>query len=497
MDHAPFSERTEPSIERTEPSIELTVPSTERARPVYSVEAGRSDDSPVSSSSKPPPPPLPPRKKPLPALPTHSIGQSSYEEHDSKNSSNGVRRPSSTPYKGNDAKYSAHGVVRKSSIPGDEKTAYNIGPPNYEEHERISFSDGVRRTSSGSSESVRRTSKRGVRVDSGSNYGPFPAEVGPSRNKPVVIPLPHNPHPPNYEEHSSRRSSGDGVHRTSSGANGAGSDAEPPREKEVMKPEIRRLRWAMFVVGNLLSAAIVIFEISKLSICFDGYVDDDDWRDESDIKEAIDSNATFTYVLTMFTLVFGFWVELLSTFALSIIYHSPLDIKSVHKVPPDDLRHCGASIIVNFLAPFSWAVIYIFGGLASVNHATNTSCGGQKGSGLELYLLVSGSFMLFGGLGMLAVSAVILVCSCGSPTRRTDRCCAVARQKIHSSILTKGPYLHVFWIVQGAVWSFRAGGFGLASLIFLGMGGIFAEVLSACGSIAPEIVVQTLVGGVV
>lgn len=254
----------------------------------------------------------------------------------------------------------------------------------------------------------------------------------------------------------------------------------------------------MFVVGNLISAAVVLFEISKLSVCFDAYVaDDDDWQDTDDVEKAIDSDATSTYVLTMFTLVFGFWVELLSTIALSVIYRSPLDVKSVHKIPPDDLRHCGASIIVNFLAPFSWATIYLFGGAASVHHSVNSSCEGQGGSGLELYLLTSGSFMMFGGLGMLAVSAVILICACGSPTRRTDRCCAAARRKIRSSILTKGPFLHVFWQVQGAIWSYRAGGFGLASVFLVGLGGVLGEVLSAFGSLAPNAVVQGIVGAVV
>lgn len=281
--------------------------------------------------------------------------------------------------------------------------------------------------------------------------------------------------------------------------NGATESGEegPGREGELVKAEMRRLKWAMFVVGNLLSATVVIYEMSKLSICFDEFVGDDDWQDTDNRENAIESDATTTYVYTMFTLVFGFWVELLSTVALSVIYRSPLDIKSVHKVPPDDLRHCGASIIVNFLAPFSWATIYIFGGLASVYHSVNSSCQGQGGSALELYLLVSGSLMMSGGLGMLAVSGIILIFSCGSPTRTTDRCCAAARRRIHNSILTKGPFLHVFWQVQGAIWSYRAGGFGLASVFLVGLGGVFGEMLSAFGSLAPNAVVEGLARAVV
>lgn len=334
--------------------------------------------------------------------------------------------------------------------------AFDPRPPSYEEHSRSS-ADGVRRPSN---EGHSRISAKG-------------------------------PRQPSYEEHS--RDSPNSGWRASHG--GVGSEEEPGRDKEVVKAEARRSKWAMFVVGNLLSAGVVIFEISKLSVCFDGYVgDDDDMHDTDNLNAAIDSNATFTYGITMFTLVFGFWVELLSTFALSTIYRSPLDIKSVHKVPPDDLRHCGASIIVNFLAPFSWAVIYVSGGLASVYHSAHSSCKGQGGSGLELYLLLSGSFMMASGFGMLGISGFILICSCGSPTRATDRCCAVARRRIHDGLLTKGPYLHVFWQVQGAIWSYRAGGFGLASVLFVGLGGVFGELLSAFGSLAPDIVVQGLAG---
>ncbi|CAM9328238.1 unnamed protein product, partial [Laminaria digitata] len=83
--------------------------------------------------------------------------------------------------------------------------------------------------------------------------------------------------------------------------------------------------------------------------------------------------------------------------------------------------------------------------------------------------------MTFTGLGLLALSGVISIFSCGSPTRSTDRCCSVARRKIHNSILSKGPFFHVFWQIQGAIWSYRAGGFGIASTVFVGFGGVFGE----------------------
>lgn len=95
----------------------------------------------------------------------------------------------------------------------------------------------------------------------------------------------------------------------------------------------------------------------------------------------------------MFTLVFGLWVDVLSAFSLSLIYRSPLDIKSVHKIPSNDMRHCGGSVIVHSLAPFSWALIYSAGRGVSTSFSIMSSCVGQRGSGLEDCLSLSGAAM--------------------------------------------------------------------------------------------------------
>ena len=295
------------------------------------------------------------------------------------------------------------------------------------------------------------------------------------------------PMPPSYEEYVCGANDGDGVRSAPIGA--AVTQAEPS-DSGAVNMERRLKHWAMFMAGNLISAAVVISEIAQLDICFDEAVEDVDVDgiSSAEQEEEIAEDASLTNGLMMFTLIFGLWVEVFSATALSLIYRSPLDIKSVHKIPSDDMRSCGASVIIHFLAPFSWAMIYLCGGLASMSFSRNSSCGGQGGSGLEFYLVFSGVIMTFGGLLMLAVSTLILFFSCGSPTRRTDRCCAACRKKVNKLVLSKGPYLDIFWQLQGSVWSYRTGGFGLLAVIFVGASGVFGEVMAAFGSLAPDIV---------
>lgn len=335
------------------------------------------------------------------------------------------------------------------------------------------------------------------------SYGEYVCGNSATRSNPVppsyVVhvggnPVPQgNPVPPtNDEEYVGGYDDGNGG---PSAPTGAAVTQGGTSDNGVVKVETRRKKWAMFVAGNLISAAVVISEIAGLDICFDeaGFGKDDDVTSSAELEAERDREAELTNGVMMFTLIFGLWVEVFSASILSLKYRSPLDIKSVHKIPSDDMRSCGASVIINFLAPFSWAIIYLFGGIASIYFATNSSCGGQGGSGVELYLALSGLVMTFGGLLMLALSILILFFSCGSPTRHTDGCCAAFRRNVRKRILSNGPYLDLFWQLQGSVWSYRTGGFGLLAFIFVSASGVFGEVLAACGSLAPDIV-QELAG---
>lgn len=214
--------------------------------------------------------------------------------------------------------------------------------------------------------------------------------------------------------------------------------------------------------------------------------DDDDDTD-------VDAHAETTYHWILFSLIFGLWADVTSAVILSVIYRSPLDIKSVHKIPADDDRNCGGTFIVLFLAPFSWALICFSVGYASIQFADNSSCGGNGGSGLRGYLMYSGVFLAILSALLLVLSSIIICFSCGTPMRCVAGCCNSVRHRIHSMILSKAPYLDLWWQLQGVIWSYRTGSFSLGVAILTGMTGVFGEVLALLGSCAPESV-QELVG---
>lgn len=292
--------------------------------------------------------------------------------------------------------------------------------------------------------------------------------------------------------HEEKGLPGDGPRRAPSGTAGVGVWST---RKDAMKAELKRRKWELFAVGNVISAAVVISEMSKLDVCFDDDLEDSDdpITDDAERAAEIESAAASTQGILLTILIFGLWVDVFSAVALSMIYRSPLDIKSVNKILPNDMRHCGGSVMVHFLAPLSWAIIYTFGGGAGVFYWGYSPCDGEEGEGLRWYLLFSGLFMLLVGLVLLALSVFILPFSCGSPTDRTDRCCSAFRRKVHKYVLSKGRFLEIFWKVQGAIWAFRSGRFGLLGFLFAATGGIVGDVMATCGSFTPEIV-QVLAG---
>lgn len=242
-----------------------------------------------------------------------------------------------------------------------------------------------------------------------------------------------------------------------------------------MEPELRWKTWIMFAFEKVASANCVAFEVSTLDVCFDEYVTGitETSLESTEVAELMDYEASLTYNIVRFTLLFGLLAEILSAVVLSRMFRSPLDFKSVHKIPPDDLQNCEENVLVLFLAPFSWAVIYLIGGMASVSYGIHASCGGEGGQALDVYLIVSGVFMEFVGFVLLGTSLVALCFSFGSPSRCTDGCCATTRRGISSKILSKGVVFELCWILQGLVWSYRTGeptptilGVMIVSLVF-------------------------------
>ncbi len=252
----------------------------------------------------------------------------------------------------------------------------------------------------------------------------------------------------------------------------------------------------MFVAGNLISIAVVVSEIVELNVCFDENLDDDD--------DTPEENAESTYSRMMVLLVLGLWIDVFSAITLSVIYRSPLDIKSAHKIPPGDMRHCGATCMINFLGPFSWFLVYLFGGLISASFGKHSPCGGgQGGSGMEQYLVISGGLMLLTSFAMLLISVIMLLAACCSTsTHEAQRrgtyppprgCCARLRDRLHRAVLSKGPIFDIGWQLQGVLLSYRVGSFSLSTAFLVAASGVVGEVLCAFGSLAPE-AVQDLLG---
>lgn len=245
-----------------------------------------------------------------------------------------------------------------------------------------------------------------------------------------------------------------------------------------------RKKWILFFLGNIISAAVVVCELFRVDSCFD---DVTERRVAGTIGITRDIEASLRFVVIAI-LVFGLVTEMAVAVVLSCVYRSPLDIKSMTKITPGDIRGCETSVVVNLLAPFSWGIIYTCGSFVSLQLDTFSSCGGQAGSGLSMYLLISGWGMLVVGLGMLGLSAYLLVfifSCCPTVGSRTKKCCVAERRMYGRRIFSNAALLALFWKVQGAVWLYRTGGVGLRVLVLLVVLGVVGGGFAAVGSRAP------------
>lgn len=161
----------------------------------------------------------------------------------------------------------------------------------------------------------------------------------------------------------------------------------------------------MFLVGNLISVAVVVSEIAEFDVCFDETLSDDD------DKYTPEQAASTVFTWTMISLVVGLSIDASSALILSAIYRSPLDIKSAHKIPPGDMRNCVGTAMLKCVAPFSWAVVYFSGPCSSIYFGDYPPCGDRvDGSVIQGYLMCSGVVM-----GFLSISMLVLAFSMCSP----------------------------------------------------------------------------------
>lgn len=277
-----------------------------------------------------------------------------------------------------------------------------------------------------------------------------------------------------------------------------------------LQSETRIWKWTSFLVGNLISVAGIVYEIAGLEeVCIDW--SDDDINEQEFDDEDDDTEAITTYDWLMLTLIIGLWVDVFSAVSLSAVYRSPLDIKSAYKIPPEDSRNSRMLAIINFLAPFSWGVVYFCGAFGPALEAGLAEpCEGAAGwSGLADLLVVSGMVMMIIGFGMLVLSGHMAqeACSCcpccpicssvtldghmaGSP-----RCCCItwSRKTMHEKILTKSWAFDLVWQLQGVLISYRLRTLSLIEAVVVLLSAVSGSALATLGSVAPEEVIE-LVG---
>ncbi|CAM9405396.1 unnamed protein product [Ectocarpus fasciculatus] len=319
---------------------------------------------------------------------------------------------------------------------------------------------------------------------------------GPSVNRGYPPAPPHpglrtqdnDPPPPPYPGPSINTNGAGGDPRATNNKHRGGEDAP------VVPIEKKTLKWVMFLVGNLISVAVVVSEIAEVNVCFDEKLSDDD--DEYTTEE----NAENLFGWTIVSLILGLLVDVSSALILSANYRSPLDIKSAHMIPPGDMRSCVGTAMVKCVAPFSWGLVYLSGSLASIAYGDNSPCGGGvEGSVIQDYLMFSGGVMGIMAFFMIGLAFSMCLTCCSTPEANPPgvppQGCCYNSDSWNTRVLLKGPLLDLGWQLQGTVVSYRAGAISLNAAILLAASGVVGEVLAAFGSFAPE-EVQELVAPV-
>lgn len=264
-----------------------------------------------------------------------------------------------------------------------------------------------------------------------------------------------------------------------SGKRSTGSHADAVEREHGLR------NWVIFIIGNLVSVVGIVTEIMELDVCFDENLADDDDTPQQKANE--------TYHSLLVSLVFGLLVDVFSAVSLSVIYRSPLDIKSVHKIPREATWTTKTAIcIVTFLAPLFWCVVYFAGGVVSMNYGSSSLCGGGAGGlALDWYLQFSGWVMLSFGLFMIGLSfqmCIVATNGGGNVNRRYCGCCCWDRDGVHQKVLSLGPLLDFGWQVQGVLLSYRTGALSPIMAFAIGLVAAVGEGLAAFGSFAPEAV---------
>lgn len=243
----------------------------------------------------------------------------------------------------------------------------------------------------------------------------------------------------------------------------------------------QQFRWkaAQFLISNAISIGVIIYELSSLNVCFDGYegYDDDDYEDLEDDG----TESTFKAAL-----VFGLVMEIIILFSLSIIYRSFLDGKSAYLIPRDS-THCWGSFVARVFVPCGTGLTGILMGVVAINFAFNKSCDGNGGSTSSTLLLIVAVLSILFGIYSFALFLVLSTCSCckvrvndveANDVEDKKNCCDTCCLGIRGFVHTGLKYVWVVdtvWQLLSVIISYRAGTFSVGIAWLVAFMTVFAE----------------------
>lgn len=240
----------------------------------------------------------------------------------------------------------------------------------------------------------------------------------------------------------------------------------------------------MFLIGNFVSLATVLFEISELAACVaEGQVGSQPENDEAEDKIP-------TASLMLLVLLWGTVLDVLSAIIMSCAFCAPLSIKSAHVLVSQG-RHTCVLVVMGFLSCVSWTVLFFAWAFISAGSVDDVPCsdGEVGGARLESYLTVSGFLMIvvgcfalfclvvLTGASMLIACLTLICCNFLDAEDWMDACGTTGFLRLNVAF-------DWLWKVQGTILSYRKGSVGLGMAVFLGFSGTLGEVVGLIGSSA-------------
>lgn len=261
-------------------------------------------------------------------------------------------------------------------------------------------------------------------------------------------------------------------------------------------PMQRWIRWLMFASGHLVSAAIMLSVIALLT-CFDEYLvpEDNDVIGGLEDRQSSQEVASSTKRAVFSALIFFFGADIFYAVILPVTCRSPMDLTSVHILPlgHDSFDSGHAHLLVT--APSMWYAIYGLGAAANQALSLNSSCERQGGSGLGLYITISGIVMHIVVFIFYWVSLVGVAVNVSSLLGCGGRWSSVAERIFRRHIVSKGLILDLFWKLQCVAWLYRVGGARMAVSVLLAMLSVVGAVLRTIGTSGTDLQHLVIVTG--